>query len=97
MAARAGAAKVTDPHRGSGRPALDPEATELIARLSRENPRSGCIRIQGELRKLGIRVGASTVRRILRRRGLGPAPPTGWPDVGRVPPPAGEVGSGDAP
>jgi transposase len=64
----------THPHRGPGRPVLDPEVAELIARLGRENPRWGCIRIQGELRKLGIGVGASTVRRILRRRGLGPAP-----------------------
>jgi len=74
--------KWTHPHRGSGRPALDPEAAELIARLGRENPRWGCIRIQGELRKLGIRVGASTVRRILRRRGLGPAPRRASPTWG---------------
>jgi putative transposase len=57
-----------------GRPPVDRETADLILRLGRENPRWGCVRIEGELRKLGIRVGASTVRRVLRRAGLGPAP-----------------------
>jgi putative transposase len=57
-----------------GRPPLDPAAGELILRLARENERWGCVRIQGELAKLGIRVSATTIRALLRRHGLGPAP-----------------------
>jgi transposase InsO family protein len=61
------------PH-GPGRPPL-PDATQtLIVRLAKENPRWGYVRIQGELRKLGVRIGATTIRTILRREGLDPAP-----------------------
>ena len=60
--------------RKSGRPPIDPQIAALIMRMARENPRWGCVRICGELRKLGIRVGATTIRTMLRRHGLGPAP-----------------------
>ena len=63
--------------RGPGRPAMSAELVELIVRLGRENRSWGCVRVQGELAKLGIRVGATSVRRVLRRHGLGPAPRRG--------------------
>jgi putative transposase len=56
-----------------GRPPIDPELRKTVLRLARENPRWGCVRIQGELRKVGIRIGATTIRRLLRAYGLGPA------------------------
>lgn len=66
--------KWTYRHRRAGRPPLNPELRELVLRFARENPRWGCVRIQGELRKLGLRVGATTIRTLLRQHGLGPAP-----------------------
>jgi putative transposase len=57
-----------------GRPPIDSEVVALVLRMARENARWGCVRICGELRKLGIRVGATTIRTLLRRHGLGPAP-----------------------
>jgi len=45
--------------------------------MAKDNPLWGHMRIQGEPRKLGIRVGASSIKRLLRREGLGPAPRRG--------------------
>ncbi len=56
---------------------MSDELVELIVRLGRENRRWGCVRIQGELRKLGIRVSATSIRRVLRHHGLGPVPRSG--------------------
>jgi hypothetical protein len=39
-----------------------------------ENPRWGYLRIVGEIRKSGVQISGISVRTILRRHGLGPAP-----------------------
>ena len=63
----------TYPHAG-GRPPIDAKLAILIEQMARENPSWGYKRIQGELLGLGIQVGASTVRRVLKRLRIPPAP-----------------------
>ncbi len=56
-----------------GRPPIDPELTELIRRMSRENVTWGAPRIQSELALLGHNVAESTVAKYMTRH---PKPPS---------------------
>ena len=67
------AKKWTYPSR-TGRPPMDEAVAVLIERMARENAGWGYRRIQGELLTLGHRVAASTVRRVLKRLRVPPAP-----------------------
>ena len=51
-----------------GRPAVPHDVRELIGRISRENPLWGAPRIHGELLKLGIDVGETSVSTYMGRR-----------------------------
>ncbi len=64
----------TYPHRKPGRPQLARPRRELIVRLARENPHWGYQRIAGELKSLGLAVSPTTVRKVLVRAGIPPAP-----------------------
>ena len=59
------------------RPRHSPELEALVLRLARENERWGVDRIHGELLKLGFRIGATTIRAILRGHSVLPAPERG--------------------
>jgi transposase len=73
-------------HGKTGRPATRRSIRALVLRLASENPGWGYRRIHGELAGLGVKVAASTVREILKKAGIDPAPRrTGpaWPGFPR--------------
>ena len=57
-----------------GRPATAADVEALLLRLARDNAGWGYSRLHGELTKLGYIIGRSTVRDILQRHGVSPAP-----------------------
>jgi transposase len=57
-----------------GRPRISQEIENLIVRMAQENIRWGYTKIEGELLKLGHKVSISTVRNVLNRNGIVPAP-----------------------
>jgi hypothetical protein len=63
----------TYPSRRCRRPEHGREMRELVLRRARENPSWGYQRMVGEVIRLGLRVSATSVRKILRQAGLGPA------------------------
>jgi putative transposase len=64
----------TSKRRKPGRPPAVRSIARLVVRLAKENPLWGYRRIHGELTKLGVTIGPSTVYEILRSAGIGPVP-----------------------
>jgi len=60
--------------RGPGRPPTASLIKKLVLRMATDNSQWGHRRIQGELVRLGHRIGASTVWEILHAAGIDPAP-----------------------
>ena len=62
------------PRRGPGRPRTAATVRALILEMARDNPGWGYRRIHGELSGLGHKLAPSTVWKILKDAGIGPAP-----------------------
>jgi putative transposase len=64
----------TKQRRQLGRPRVPAEVEQLVMRMAEENPTWGYRRIQGALANLGHHIDAITVRNILHRHHIDPAP-----------------------
>jgi len=68
------AKKWTYPRKGPGRPGVAQEITDLVLLMASENISWGYDRIQGALANLGHIIAPNTVKNILKRHGIEPAP-----------------------
>ena len=68
------AQKWTYARKEPGRPRVAQEITDLILRMARDNTSWGYDRIQGALANLGHVIAPNTVKNILKRHGIEPAP-----------------------
>ena len=71
------------PRKRPGRPSTRADVHAAVLRLARENPTWGYQRISGELAGAGIRIPPGTVRDILKRAGVDPAPRRDGPTWGQ--------------
>ena len=82
------AQKWTYARKGAGRPRVAQEITDLVLRIAGENTSWGYDRIQGALANLGHTIAPNTVKNILKRHGIEPAPErkklTSWNDFLRT-------------
>jgi hypothetical protein len=60
--------------RGTWHPMIAADVQNLIVQFASENPRWGYTRLVGALANLGYKVGRNTIKHILHRHGLEPAP-----------------------
>ena len=68
------ARKWTYARKGAGRPHIAQEITDLVLCMANENTSWGYDRIQGALANLGYIIAPNTVKNILKRHGIDPAP-----------------------
>ena len=60
--------------KGPGRPRVAQEITDLVPRFAGKNPTWGYDRLQGALANIGHVIAPNTVKNILKRHGIDPAP-----------------------
>jgi len=77
-----------------GRPPVGQEVGDLRLRMGRENPRWGCLRIRGELAKLGVRARRRRSARSCARQCPRPGSPPSRSHLEGVPPAPGSRSSG---